>query len=79
MFIHPLPDIWAALKAAILPTFRDIIRSPSLLLSPTEISRLFMAHVWVIFADNVDQAAKSTKQALIPQNAYGVVLDIGAG
>jgi hypothetical protein len=38
-----------------------------------------MANVWTLFGDLVDDGARPVKQHLIAQNAYGVVLDIGAG
>ena len=38
-----------------------------------------MAHIWVLFGNPTDEGGRSTKEALITPNAYGVVLDIGAG
>jgi hypothetical protein len=74
-----LPDLFLALKAAFLPTCRVVLRSPILLFYPATISRLLMANVWTIFGSLVDEGSRTVKQDLITQNAYGVVLDIGAG
>ncbi|KAG6908047.1 hypothetical protein DXG01_006409 [Tephrocybe rancida] len=38
-----------------------------------------MAHIWVAFAAGTDEGGRPVKEKLIPQNATGVVLDIGAG
>lgn len=74
-----LTDLRLAVQHAFLPTVRDIIRSPSLLLHPTALSRLFMSHVWIPFGNGVDEGGRPVKQGLITPYAYGVVLDIGAG
>ncbi|GBE85616.1 predicted protein [Sparassis crispa] len=50
-----------------------------MLLHPQEISRVFMSHVWVAYGNGVDEVGRPEKQGLIPANAKGVVLDIGAG
>ncbi|KAI0822164.1 hypothetical protein BC628DRAFT_1391251 [Trametes gibbosa] len=74
-----LTDLRFAIQAAFFPTVSAIFRTPTLLFRPRDVSRLFMAHVWKTFGDGVDENARPVKQALIPGNAYGVVLDIGAG
>ncbi|KAF8063241.1 hypothetical protein FPV67DRAFT_1629725 [Lyophyllum atratum] len=74
-----LLDLRFAIQEAFLPTARAIMRSPSLLLSPSAISRLFMAKLWITFGDGVDGNSREAKQLLITPHAYGVVLDIGAG
>jgi len=38
-----------------------------------------MAHVWRAFGDSCDQNGRPVKEKLIFPNAYGVVLDLGAG
>jgi len=38
-----------------------------------------MAHVWVLFGNPTDEGGKTVKLKLIPENAYGTVLDLGAG
>ncbi|KAG6887095.1 hypothetical protein C0992_000775 [Termitomyces sp. T32_za158] len=38
-----------------------------------------MAHVWAAYAAGADEAGRPVKEKLLPQNAVGVVLDIGAG
>ncbi|KAG6830707.1 hypothetical protein H0H92_015183 [Tricholoma furcatifolium] len=72
-------DFRAALWVAFGPTLRDIFRQPSLILRPSQLSRTFMAYVWVAFAAGTDEAGRPVKEMLIPKNATGVVLDIGAG
>ncbi|KAI0631671.1 S-adenosyl-L-methionine-dependent methyltransferase [Trametes polyzona] len=73
-----LTDLRFAVQAAFLPTLSAIFRSPSLLLHPTRISRTFMSYVWKVFGNGVDESGRPVKAALIPE-AYGVVLDLGAG
>lgn len=74
-----LTDFRFAIQTAFLPTLYTLLRSPSLLLKPTAVSRLFMARVWHEFGQFVDENGKPVKEELIPPNAHGVVLDIGAG
>ncbi|TCD66169.1 hypothetical protein EIP91_001723 [Steccherinum ochraceum] len=74
-----LTDLRLAIQAAFFPTTRDIISTPSMLLSPSAVSQRFMAYVWDAFAGGTDQAARVVKDGLIPPYARGVVLDIGAG
>ena len=38
-----------------------------------------MTHVWVPFGNGIDINARETKSSLLTPNAYGVVLDVGAG
>ncbi|KAL1942232.1 hypothetical protein VTO73DRAFT_6296 [Trametes versicolor] len=38
-----------------------------------------MAHVWKVYGNGADVRGRPAKQALLPENATGVVLDIGAG
>ncbi|KAF8583685.1 hypothetical protein K439DRAFT_1661155 [Ramaria rubella] len=68
-----------AIKHAFLPTFIEIVKSPRLLFSPRELSHLFFHHVWILYGDGTNQASYSVKTELISPNAYGVVLDLGAG
>ncbi|KAI0357104.1 hypothetical protein OH77DRAFT_1422606 [Trametes cingulata] len=74
-----LPYLWFALRAALPPTVSALWASPSLLWHPHEISRIFMAKLWKVLGNGVDTGARPTKQTLIPDNAHGVVLDLGAG
>ncbi|KAJ7449570.1 hypothetical protein FB451DRAFT_1343134 [Mycena latifolia] len=74
-----ISDLSAAFGVATLPTIRAICRQPTLVLRPTEISRIFMAAVWTAFAAPTDEGARPTKLALISPHATGVVMDIGAG
>ncbi|KAG6808784.1 hypothetical protein H0H92_002910 [Tricholoma furcatifolium] len=72
-------DFKAALRVAFGPTVRDVVQLPSLIFRPSLLSRAFMAHVWVAFAAGTDEAGRPVKEQLIPKNAIGAVLDIGAG
>jgi len=74
-----LEDLWAAVQVALLPTLRAVFHSPRLLLSPHALSDIFMAHVWSLFGNGVDENSRTTKAELITSHATGVVLDIGAG
>ncbi|QRV81125.1 methyltransferase domain protein [Ceratobasidium sp. AG-Ba] len=73
------PDWWIAVKHGIPRTFKALIARPSLLLHPSTLSRLFFSFVWEKFAPLVDEAARGVKESLVRPNAYGVVLDLGAG
>jgi hypothetical protein len=62
-----------------MPTLKAIFWNPTLLFQPRELSRIFMANLWVLFGPGTDNASKTVKEGLITPNAYGIVLDIGAG
>jgi hypothetical protein len=72
-------DLWQAVPAGIMPTVRAVLLSPSLLLRPREFLRLFFAQMWIPFGNGVNENSRAVKEVLITPNAYGVVLDIGAG
>ncbi|KAL1942231.1 hypothetical protein VTO73DRAFT_6295 [Trametes versicolor] len=74
-----LLELRLAIGAAFVPTVTAIFKAPSLLWHPHQVSRIFMAHVWTLFGNGIDEGGRPVKQALIPENAHGVVLDIGAG
>jgi hypothetical protein len=74
-----LPDLCYAIQQALLPTILSLWHTPALLFNPTMISRIFMAHVWLSFSNPTDEGGKIVKSNLIPANAYGTVLDLGAG
>jgi len=74
-----LEDLKLAIQSALLPTFWELWRTPTLLFTPIALSRHFMAHVWVALGNGIDEAGKNAKLNLIPANASGIVLDIGAG
>ena len=38
-----------------------------------------MAHIWLVFGDGADMRSRDIKYQLINPNAYGSVLDVGAG
>ena len=74
-----LNDLRYAIGVAILSTIKELIEKPYLLFHPRLLSHLFMSHVWNFFACHIDEGGKFVKRMLITPNAYGVVLDIGAG
>ncbi|KAI0091319.1 hypothetical protein BDY19DRAFT_697482 [Irpex rosettiformis] len=73
-----LVDLSYAFRVAFLPTLRDILHAPLLVFRPVQLSRLFMAHVWVFIGNTTDECYSSVKSGLLP-DAHGVVLEIGAG
>ncbi|KAI0942370.1 hypothetical protein AcW1_003014 [Taiwanofungus camphoratus] len=74
-----LADLRYAIQAALIPTILAIFYSPFLLFRPREVSRVFMSHVWTAFGNGVDEGGRAVKAGLLPANARGIVLDIGAG
>lgn len=74
-----LTDLRLAIKIALLPTLRDVFREPTLLVRPQAFSRVFMAHLWMVYGEGSDTRSRDVKNHLIKPNAYGSVLDIGAG
>ncbi|OJT06774.1 Methyltransferase-like protein 7B [Trametes pubescens] len=73
-----LLQLRSAIWAGFAPTLSAIVRNPSLLWHPSELSHTFMAHVWKVYGNGADLRGRPAKQALLPENATGVVLDIGA-
>ncbi|KAF9242823.1 S-adenosyl-L-methionine-dependent methyltransferase [Melanogaster broomeanus] len=73
-----LSDLCMGIQIAFWPTFKQIWAKPTLLLHPTEISRIFMSSVWSVFGQGIDENSVETKKGLITQHAHGVVLDVGA-
>jgi hypothetical protein len=67
------------ISVAIIPTLKAILWNPTLLFRPRAFSRVFFTHLWKMFGPAIDDNAKSVKEGLISSNAYGVVLDVGAG
>jgi len=74
-----LLDLHFAIQIAFMPTLYTVLDSSSLLLRPSVLSRIFMAKLWIVVGNGVDTNGRPVKQQLITPNAYGVVLDIGAG
>jgi len=74
-----LNDLREVLQCALPPTLLALWHTPALVFSPVTISRLFMAHVWNAAGNAIDEGGRDTKMNLLPGNAYGVVLDLGAG
>ncbi|EJD41911.1 hypothetical protein AURDEDRAFT_115320 [Auricularia subglabra TFB-10046 SS5] len=79
-FLHGFfQDLFAAICVAFWPTLHAISSSPSTLLRPFALRRIFFAHVWTSFSAQVDEGGRAVKQGLVTPHAAGVVLDIGAG
>ena len=74
-----LGQLKGVIKIAFMPTLLAVLKDPLLVLQPHEISRIFMAHVWKVYGDGIDENARPAKEELLPGNCIGVVLDIGAG
>ena len=74
-----LTDLRFAITIAILPTLRDVFHNPTLLVRPQALSRVFMAHLWLVYGPGSDLRSRDIKNDLIKPNAYGSVLDVGAG
>ena len=74
-----LTDIRIAISIAILPTLRDVFFSPTLLVKPQALSRVFMAHLWLVCGEGADLRSRDIKSHLITLNTHGSVLDVGAG
>ena len=74
-----LGHIKAAIQTAFVPTLVAVLKNPVLLLRPHEVSRIFMAYVWKLYGDGIDENARASKKELLPANCHGIVLDIGAG
>ena len=75
----PLIDLSIAIQLAFLPTLAAIFKDLTLLLHPHALSRIVMHNIWVLFGEGADTNARDVKTKLITPNAYGVVLDVGAG
>ncbi|KAI9463908.1 hypothetical protein HD554DRAFT_2026957 [Boletus coccyginus] len=75
----PLGIIYSALQLALWPTLTHIWAAPSLLFRPKAIAHIFMSIFWTGFGASMDENNTQLKVSLITQNAYGVVLDLGAG
>ena len=72
-------DLHRALSIGFLPTLKEVMARPSLLLKPREVSRIYMSFVWEEYGPGLDMNSKAIKETLITTHANGVVLDIGAG
>jgi len=71
--------LWEIMGLAFLPTLKAIFNKPSLIFRPSAVSRIFMSHVWMAYADGIDENARPLKTSSITPYAFGIVLDIGAG
>lgn len=74
-----IPHYLKVVQLGLLPTVRTILKSPSLLLDPSSLSRLFFSYVWDTLGPGIDANSQAWKHPLLYPHAYGVVLDVGAG
>jgi len=76
--LGPLEDLRYATFAAVGPTLKILIKKPSIIFRPKQLSQLFFSHVWALFGSLIDAGSKGEKTRLI-KDVHGIVLDIGAG
>ena len=74
-----LQDLRDVTRVALPPTILALWNTPALIFRPVILSRIFMSHVWNAAGNAIDEGGRDVKLNLIPENAYGTILDIGAG
>ncbi|KAF9552172.1 hypothetical protein CPC08DRAFT_714857 [Agrocybe pediades] len=67
------------IRLGLPPTARALIKKPSIILQPRFLSQLFLANVWSVMGEGLDQNRGELKRSIITAYASGVVLEIGAG
>lgn len=72
-------DLHRSMGIALLPTLKAIVKDPLLIVKPLEVRRMYMAHVWSVYGDGIDESSKREKEKVVRANASGIVLDMGAG
>jgi hypothetical protein len=72
-------DLWMGVRIAFWPTCVAVWQSPTLLLQPRRLSQTLFTPIWDVLGVFADQACSSVKEKLITPDAYGSVLDLGAG
>ncbi|KAH7103472.1 hypothetical protein BKA62DRAFT_768877 [Auriculariales sp. MPI-PUGE-AT-0066] len=83
MVFHLLVDFFSRtlelLGWAFQPTLAALRKDPTLLIQPLALRRVVFTAIWTRLSDDVDEGARPTKKKLITPNAYGTVLELGAG
>jgi len=77
--IAVLREMCLICSATLVPNLRAILAEPSLLLHPMELKRVIFSNIWAFMSPSVDEGGRQVKESLIRPNAFGVVLDLGAG
>jgi hypothetical protein len=72
-------DLWMGLRIAFWPTCIAVWQTPILLLQPRRLSQTLFTPIWDVLGVFADQACSPVKDKLITPDAYGSVLDLGAG
>jgi hypothetical protein len=74
-----LYEIYQICSATLIPNLRAILAEPSLLLHPAKLKNIIFSNVWAFMSPSVDEGGREVKESLIRPNAFGHVLDLGAG
>lgn len=77
--ITVLHELYLICSATFITNLRAIFVEPSLILHPKKLKAVFFSNVWAFMAPSVDEGGREVKESLIRPNAFGWVLDLGAG
>ncbi len=72
-------DLQRSMGVALIPTLKAILREPMLVFKPLEVRRVYMAHLWTVYGDGIDEGSREEKEKLLRANVRGIVFDLGAG
>lgn len=72
-------ELYLICSATLIPILHAILAEPTLLLHPKKFKIVLFSNVWNFMAPSVDEGGRDLKQSFIRPNAFGCVLDIGAG
>lgn len=72
-------EAYGMARIALLPTILELLKTPLHFFHLSDIRRIFMAHLWLLAGDGIDLNDRPQREALLTPNAYGVVMDVGAG
>jgi len=74
-----LYDLFLICLETLIPILHAILAEPTLLLHPKKLKTILFSNVWSFMASSVDERCRELKQSFIRPNAFGCVLDVGAG
>lgn len=74
-----ITELRISIQRAFRPTLLAVLKSPTLIFHPRELSREFFYHVWKVCAPGTNPDGDPLRSGLISPYAQGLVLDIGAG
>ena len=77
--IAVLRELYLICAATLIPNLRAILAQPSLVLHPKNLKTVVFSNIWAFMAPSVDEGGRQVKESLIRPNAFGSVLDLGAG